>query len=79
MEEAIIVLLLKPNKNPQNMNTYRPNSMINADIKLLDRMLVSRLVNIITTIVHKDQTGFIPNKSTKQNIRNLYSSYILGI
>lgn len=42
MEEAIIVLVPKPSKNPQECASYRPISLLNVDAKILAKGLASR-------------------------------------
>lgn len=43
MNEAIIVVIPKPGKDPLQPDSYRPISLLNAAIKLLARVLVTRL------------------------------------
>lgn len=67
--EATIVIILKPDKNPEDCGSYRPISLLNIDYKLLTKMLACRLARIIHSLIHPDQTGFMPSKSTTENIR----------
>lgn len=66
MSKANTVLILKPGKD---LGSYRP---ISSDIKLLAKILALRLNGVITSIVHSDQAGFMPNKSTAVNLRRLF-------
>lgn len=59
---AIIVVLLKPGKTPEQCSSYRPISLLNADAKLLAKVLVGRLNTVITTLVHADKSGFMPGR-----------------
>lgn len=43
--------------------------MLNIDYKMLAKILAKRLNTFIPTIIHNDQTGFMPGKSTSINIR----------
>lgn len=70
---AIIVLIHKVGKNPELCDSYRPISLINTDVKILAKLLSRRLSKVISTIVHPDQTGFMPHKSTAINLRRLFS------
>lgn len=72
MQEAIIILLPKPGKDPLLPESYRPISLLPVDAKILAKVLATRLSRVITSLIHADQTGFIPEKSTAINLRRLY-------
>ncbi|XP_056407014.1 uncharacterized protein LOC130298133 [Hyla sarda] len=72
MMEAIIVLIPKPGKDPLCAGSYRPISLLCTDVKLLARVLANRLAGVILSLIHGDQTGFMPGKSTVDNIRRVY-------
>uniref|UniRef100_A0A803JSY9 Reverse transcriptase domain-containing protein n=1 Tax=Xenopus tropicalis TaxID=8364 RepID=A0A803JSY9_XENTR len=71
---ALIILILKSGKNPEQCSSYRPISLMNTDGKILAKILANRLIKIITAIIHPDQSGFMPNKSTTCNLRRLYTN-----
>lgn len=73
LREALMVLILKPNKEPRYCESYRPISLINVDIKILAKVLARRLNAVISKIIHLDQTGFIPGRSTAINLRRLFA------
>lgn len=72
MCEALIVVLPKPEKDKLKCGSYRPISLLNSDVKVLLKCLAIRLKKVIFHLVHPDQTGFMPGKSTYDNIRRLY-------
>ncbi|XP_044130601.1 carbonic anhydrase 1-like [Bufo gargarizans] len=43
-----------------------------VDVKLLAKVLANRLNRVIQTIIHDDQYGFMPGKSTALNLRRLF-------
>uniref|UniRef100_A0A4W6C0Q4 Reverse transcriptase domain-containing protein n=1 Tax=Lates calcarifer TaxID=8187 RepID=A0A4W6C0Q4_LATCA len=51
--------------------TRMPISVQNTDCKILDKLLASRVNNIIPKIVGHDQTGFVQNRQSYSNIRRL--------
>lgn len=62
--DAIVVLVPKPGKDPEECTSYRPISLINADAKLLAKILATRLGTVMDDLVHVDQTGFMAGKGT---------------
>lgn len=47
MHEALIILLLKPHKDPLKCDSYCPISLINADVKTLAKVLANRLNTVV--------------------------------
>uniref|UniRef100_A0A803JDT0 Reverse transcriptase domain-containing protein n=1 Tax=Xenopus tropicalis TaxID=8364 RepID=A0A803JDT0_XENTR len=76
MNEARITVIPKPNKDPLTPKNYRPISLLNTDIKMLATILALRLNKVLTTIIHKDQIGFIPSRQAPDNIRKILNLII---
>lgn len=72
MNEAIIIVLPTPGKNPLKPNSYRPISLLNAEVKLLACVLTTRFSGVVAGLVHSDQSGFILARSMPLNIRRLF-------
>ena len=68
---AIISLLQKKGKDPTLCSNYRPLSLINSDIKLYAKVLAIRLDKVLPKIIHMDQTGFVKNRFSSDNVRRL--------
>lgn len=68
MLEAYMVHLLKPGKDPMECSSYRPIALLNMDLKILTKVLATRLAKVIPSLVDIDQTGFMPSKSTDTNL-----------
>lgn len=66
------MLVPKPGKDHEDCAFYRPISLLNADAKLLAKMLAHHFTTIIGDLIHVDQTGFMPGKCTDINIRCLF-------
>lgn len=68
---ASIALLLKPDRDESNPASYHPISMLNLDCKIFTKLLANRLNKSIETLVHADQSGFIPNRYSFFNTRRV--------
>lgn len=71
MREALIVVIPKPGKDPQECESYRLISLINSDVKILVKILANRLQSVILKLINSDQAGFIPGRCTQMNLRRL--------
>ncbi len=71
LTQAHITVLLKPDKDALDCNSYRPISLLNVDFKILSKVLASRIEYIIPDIISQDQTGFIKGRHSFINIRTL--------
>lgn len=65
---SYITLLCKDNDNKQDLNSWRPISLLNVDYKIISRAILVRLRKVVNTIVHPNQTCAIPGRSVTQNL-----------
>lgn len=73
MSRAVIIVIPKPGKDPDLCSSYRPISLLNVDAKILAKVLATRLNTVILSLIHGDQTGFMPGKGTDINLRRLFT------
>lgn len=66
---AIICMIPKPHADDTSCTNYRPISMLNIDIKILAKILASRLGDFIGTLINRDQVGFMPTRQAGDNVR----------
>ncbi|KAF7653218.1 hypothetical protein LDENG_00086010, partial [Lucifuga dentata] len=52
-------------------SSYRPISVLDLDLKLIAKILASRLGKILPSIINSDQTGFIRGRYSSHNVRRL--------
>lgn len=78
MTRANIVLILKLGKDPLDPGSYRPISLLQSNIKILAKVLVILLNGVILGIIHSDQSGIMPQKSTAINLRRLFLNLQTG-
>lgn len=72
MREASIVSIPKPGKDPHLPESYHPISLLQVDVKILAKVLATRLNTVILSLIHEDQSGFMPSRNTSFNLRRLF-------
>ncbi|KAJ1156638.1 hypothetical protein NDU88_009356 [Pleurodeles waltl] len=73
LREALVVPLPKLKSGEASVTDFRPLSMLNSDFKILSKILANRLLQQISTLVHADQNGFVPNRSPSLHLRRLFA------
>ena len=63
--------LLYKKGDPENMENWRPISLLNIDYKILARVLAQRLQKVLPKIISMDQQGYIKNRYIGYNIRQI--------
>lgn len=53
------ITLIPKVEGARSVNEFRPISLLNSSVKLVTKILANRLQPIITSLVHKNQYGFI--------------------
>lgn len=69
--ESRIIVIPKKDRDPLNMESYRPISLLNVDEKFFASVMAKRLNCFIEHYVHLDQSGFIPTRKLSDNIRKM--------
>jgi hypothetical protein len=58
--ESSFTLVPKPHRDSKKKGNFRPISLMNIDVKILNKILTKQIQEHIKTIIHPDQVGFIP-------------------
>jgi hypothetical protein len=66
--EAKITMIPKPHKDQTKKENFRPISLMNTDVKILNKILPNQIQEHIKMIIHHDQVGFIPGMQGCFNI-----------
>jgi hypothetical protein len=67
MRTSVITLIYKKGARTSIKN-YRPISLLCSDYKIIATVLAERMRKVCSSIIHKDQTGFVPNRYIGENI-----------
>jgi hypothetical protein len=71
-KRATLTLVPKKDKDIRFLKNWRPISLLNADYKILAKVLAMRIQTVIPYLINHDQSGCIKHRSTFTNIRSIY-------
>ena len=57
--------------DPDNLENWRPISLLNVDYKIATRVLSKRIQKVLPQIISMDQQGYIKNRFIGYNIRQI--------
>lgn len=77
-QQAIISLIPKKENQCPNIKNFRPISLLNQDYKIFTKILSERFKKILIEIISKDQSGFLPNRYIRDNVRTVIDMIELG-
>ncbi|KAM8966813.1 ATPase family AAA domain-containing protein 2-like [Pelodytes ibericus] len=69
--KANIITIPKEGKDLELVSSFRPISLLNTDIKVYSAVLAERIKKLLPLIIHRDQTGYVPGRSSTDNVRRL--------
>ena len=67
--QAVITLIEKKGKDKRFMKIWRPIPLINVDTKIASKALAARKENVLTSIVHCNQTAYVKDRYIGESIR----------
>ena len=71
MLNALIITLPKPGKEHTSPQNFRPISLLNIDTKIYAKLIATRLIDIMPSLIHPDQSGFTKGRQTCAATRRL--------
>ena len=67
---AILTLLYKKGER-EDIRNWRPISLLNVDFKIITKILAERLKQVLPSIIHNDQKGFVKGRNITEANRML--------
>ena len=69
MNTGTLRLLPKPNRDLMKVESWRPISLQGVDIKIIAKVIATRICSKLDAIIHEDQIGFRPGKYIGESIQ----------
>ncbi len=69
--EALILLILKKDREATDPSSYGPVSLLNVDYKILTKILALRLYKVLPDVIQADQVGLVKGRSSTDNLKRL--------
>ena len=67
--QELITLIEKKGKDKRFIKNWWPISLINVDTKITSKALAARMGNVLTSIVHCNQTAYVKDRYIGESIR----------
>ena len=71
-KEGILTCIPKGNKPRKFLKNWRPISLLNISYKIATGCIANRIKTVLPFIINEDQSGFMSDRSTSDNIRLVY-------
>ena len=68
---GIITLIPKARKDTRRLKNLRPISLLNVDLKVLEKIMANRMDQVIDKLIHIHQKGFMKARRISSNIRKV--------
>ena len=72
LKEGILALIPKPMKPRDEVNSYRPITLLNTSYKIISSAIANRIKKVLPDVIGKEQSGFIKNRFIGDNTRLTY-------
>jgi len=68
--QAVITLLEK--KDRTLIENWRPISLVNADAKIISKVIANRIKDVLPSIIHHNQTGYVKERYIGETVRSIF-------
>ena len=71
-KQAVITLIEKKGKDRSLFENWRPISLVNVDAKIISKVLATRIRNVLPSIIHHNQSGFVKDRFIGETVRSIF-------
>lgn len=71
-KQAVITLIEKKGKDRSSLENWRPISLLNVDTKIMTKVLAARIKEVLPSIIHHNQTGYIKDRFIGETVRSIF-------
>ena len=71
-KQAVITLIEEKGKGHSFLENWRPISLLNVDTKIMTKVLATRIKEVLPSIIHDNQTGYIKDRYIGETIRSIF-------
>ena len=71
-KQAVITLIEKKGKDRSSLENWRPISLLNVDTKIMAKVIVARIKEVLPSIIHHNQTGYIRDRYIGETMRSIF-------
>ena len=71
-KQAVITLIEKKGKDRSSLENWRPISLLNVDTKIMTKVLAERIKEVLPSIIHYNQTGYIKDRFIGETVRSSF-------
>ena len=67
--QAVVTLVEKKGRDKRYIKNWRPISLLNVDVKVVSKVLATRLKKVISNLVSSDQIAYVPDRYIGESVR----------
>jgi len=71
-KQALITFIEKKGNDRSLLENWGPISLVNVDAKIMPKVIATRIKNVVPSIIHHNQTGFIKDRYIGETVRYIF-------
>ena len=71
-QKQAVITLIEKGKDRSFLENWRPISLVNVDAKIISKVLATRIKNVLPSIIHHNQSGFVKDRYIGETVRSIF-------